>query len=394
MTKISEFAGQRPAPDHRPPTEEELGRRIARLSQALEEQGLDYYVAVSPDNVFYLTNFANYIHERPFVLVISRSGDLRFLVPKLELPHVRCRAVGSVELVAYDEFPAPVGERWSDRFQMLIPPRAKVGLESTCPYFIAAELTGETVCTDPIDDLRMVKSTYELARIQYACDLASSAHEDFLQHASVGLTLREANSRASQRMMGALIADQPSLNIFATKVALVFQPPSVSHDPHNFTDIHMVMEPGGPHISIINGVMNGYGTEIERTFFLDRAPEAAKRPFAVMMEAREAALACARPGNPMSEVDKAANAVFRAAGYGQNLLHRAGHGIGVTGHEGPFFAEGYDREILPGMVFTIEPGVYLPGIGGFRHSDTLFISEEGPVLMTEGPLELEELVLG
>ncbi len=393
MTETSAIGNCRPTPTFRPPTEDELQRRIARLSQELEERQLDFYVSISPDNVFYLTNFANYIHERPFVLIVSRSGEVRFLVPKLEMPHVRCRAIGKIELVSYDEFPALEGARWNDRLRMLVPHHAKVGIESLCPIFLLSELPDDPLCVDLIEDLRMVKSPYELARIQYASDLASAAHVDFLDHATVGRTMREGSARISERLMSELLADDPGLNIFATKFTLVFQPPSISHDPHNFTDLNVAMELGGPHVSIINGVFNGYGTEVERTFFLGTVPEAAKRPFAAMLEAREQALATARPGALMSEVDRAANAVFRREGYADNMLHRAGHGIGVTGHEGPFFAEGYDREIEPGMVFTIEPGIYLSGIGGFRHSDTLFVSDEGPVLMTDSPLELEELVM-
>jgi len=153
------------------------------------------------------------------------------------------------------------------------------------------------------------------------------------------------------------------------------------------------MEPGGPHVSVVNCVVNGYGAEVERTFFLGRVPEAARGPFETMLEARRLALELTVPGADMSAVDRRVRDVFERAGYGSYLLHRTGHGLGVTGHEGPYLAEGYERTVEPGMVFTVEPGIYLPGVGGFRHSDTVLVTEEGGVLLTRGPVELDEVTL-
>jgi Xaa-Pro dipeptidase len=371
----------------------EFGERIGNLCSHMEKEGLHAYICFSPDNIFYLTNFANYVHERPFILIVKASGDLSFIIPKLEASHVALRSIGQLEIVEYSEFPARQGSGWIDRFRDLVRGFPVVGVESTCPWFLVNALESQVKALDLVDEMRAVKSPYELGRIQYSCDLASKVHADFLASARPGMTMLEASSAATGAIMGCLLADEPSLNIFATKLAMIFQPPDKSDDPHNFTDINMKLVEGGPHVSILNGIMNGYGTEIERTFFLGRVPEAARRPFEAMLEARHRALAIVKPGNLMSDVDRAANESFRSAGFGDNMLHRAGHGIGVTGHEGPFFAEGYDREILPGMVFTIEPGIYLPGVGGFRHSDTIRVDSNGPVLMTKGSIDLQDLVI-
>lgn len=380
-------------PTHAFPSAEEIGARIAKLCDRMRDAGISTYVSVSTDNVFYLTNFANYVHERPFVLVISDDGTLRFIAPKLEIPHVAMRAIGDVELVEYAEFPALVGSRWSDRLHDLLPANGKVGIETTSPRYLSDAITAPIVVADLIDDLRAIKSPYEIGRIQYASDLASAVHAEFLASAAPGFTLSQASSFASRRLMPILVADEPSLNTFATHIGMVFQPPHISHDPHNFTDVGMTMTHGGPHISILNGVMNGYGTEIERTFFLGSVPEEARRPFDTMLEARQRALDAVKPGNRMSDVDRASNEVFLKAGYADAMLHRTGHGIGVTGHEGPFFAEGSDQEIEVDMVFTMEPGIYLPGIGGFRHSDTLRVGPQGAIMMTEGPIDIEGLTI-
>jgi Xaa-Pro dipeptidase len=153
------------------------------------------------------------------------------------------------------------------------------------------------------------------------------------------------------------------------------------------------MEKGGPNVSIVAGTMSGYGFEVERTFFLGKVPEAARRPYNTMMQARKLAFEMVRPGVSMHDVDAAVNDLLRKSGYGEALLHRTGHGIGVSGHEGPFLAEGYHHEIRPGMIFTIEPGIYIEGIGGFRHSDTVLVTETGNVSLTPFPDSLEEMTL-
>lgn len=374
-----------------PPSKSEIQNRLIRVQEQMQKEGLDHYVSFCPDNIFYLTNFANAVHERPFVLVIPQKGVPKFIVPQLEIPHVQSRAVSELELIPYFEFPAPAGRAWSDRFKELFESNPRIGVESICPLQIYSEIPGERIRTDIIDDLRMIKSDYEKGRLAYACQLATEGHNLLLSSAYPGMNLMEMIGQVRELIFTRLLIDSRELNPFATRISAVFQPPSVSHDPHNFTNIDMRMEPGGPHVSIVNAVMNGYGAEVERTFFLGKVPENAKKPFEIMLEGRRIAFEMAKPGQLMSEVDRTVNDYFRKAGMGDYLLHRTGHGMGVTGHEAPFFAEGYDRPIQEGMCFTIEPGLYIEGVGGFRHSDTVLIGPEGPVMLTDGPIEMAEL---
>ena len=95
----------------------------------------------------------------------------------------------------------------------------------------------------------------------------------------------------------------------------------------------------------------------------------------------------------MSEVDIKVRKLIADRGYGDKMLHRTGHGLGITGHEAPYIAEGYNREFEPGMLVSIEPGIYIPGIGGFRHSDSVLITNDGYQKLTRAPEELEELTI-
>lgn len=153
------------------------------------------------------------------------------------------------------------------------------------------------------------------------------------------------------------------------------------------------MEEGGPHVSIVSAQVDGYGVEIERTFFLGYVPEKARRPFEVMFEARTLAYSMLKPGTIMSEVDKKVRDFITEKGYGDYIIHRTGHGLGITGHEAPFLAEGYDRLIEKNMVISVEPGIYIPGLGGFRHSDTVLITELGYQKLTKAPETIEELTI-
>jgi len=375
------------------PTASEIEGRVTRVQARLADEGLDYYLCHDPDNVFYLTNFANFVHERPFILLVPAKGKPIFLMPKLEEPHVRIRSVGELEYLNYFEFPAPKGQEWFDKLQEVLQPEHRVGVESVCPLQVVEAVIGTAVCSDIVDDVRMIKTEYEIGRIAYSSQLVSEGHETLLAMARPGRMVIDIYSEVSRKILQKILLDNPNTNMLNTQMRGIIQPPSLSHDPHNFTDTFVVLAEGGPHVTIVAGLANGYGAEVERTFFLGEVPEEAKRPFHDMLAARELAYELTKPGNSMSEVDRQVNELFKVRGYTDNLLHRTGHGFGVTSHEAPFLAEGYEREIQPGMVFSIEPGIYLPGIGGFRFSDTLLITETGNQKLTYAPETLEELTL-
>ncbi len=376
------------------PTVEEMGHRLARLQAGMARAGYGAYVLADPSNVLWLTNFANYVHERPFILVVPVKGQPAFLVPRLELDHVEHRTIGAVDFVTYAEFPTVEGKRWNDRIAGLLPKGpGKIAVEATLPLMVANAVGDRTQITGLIDDIRAIKSDYELGRIAYACRLLSEAHDALLAMARPGLSQSEIDGTVGKTLFGALVTDDPNLNPFATSIHTMIQNADASHDPHNFSDLDMKLKEGGPNLSVFNALLNGYGAEIERTFFLGQVPEAARKPFDVMMEARQCVFEMTKPGAIMSDVDRASNDIFRKYRFEDAMRHRAGHGMGVTSHEGPFLAEGEEKEIRPGMVFTIEPGIYFPGLGGFRHSDTVMTTESGLVQLTRGPDTLEALTL-
>ncbi|MBI4766080.1 MAG: aminopeptidase P family N-terminal domain-containing protein [Deltaproteobacteria bacterium] len=125
-----------PEPITAPPGTEELTGRLAKVRALMEERDLDYYISFDPVNIYYLTNFAHNVHERPFILILPRKGTPTMVCPLLESSHVKTRARCPLEYATYYEFPSPPGQNWFDVYKALIDPKAKVGVESSLPIGI------------------------------------------------------------------------------------------------------------------------------------------------------------------------------------------------------------------------------------------------------------------
>jgi Xaa-Pro aminopeptidase len=376
-----------------PPEKEELAGRLAKVRALMEEKEIDYYISFDPVNIYYLTNFANHVHERPFILILPRKGTPTMLCPLLESSHVKIRARCALEYATYYEVPSPNGQNWFDVYKTLIDQKAKVGIESVLPVGIANQTPGKHVVADIIDDVRLVKTAYEIGRTVHACSIINEGHRKLLEITRPGVMEILIYGEVVREMMGKTLMEIPQANLIVSKFVGAVWPPSLSHDPHIVPAPFTSMEEGGPHVSIVTAQVDGYGVEVERTFFLGRVPEQARKPFEIVMKARALAYELFKPGAVLEEIDRKVRQVLIDAGYEDRILHRTGHGLGITGHEAPYIALGDSRKLLPGMLISIEPGVYIPGEGGYRHSDTVLVTETGCIRLTKAPETLEELTI-
>jgi len=376
-----------------PPSRDELSNRLKKVRNLMVDQDLDYYISFNPVNIYYLTNFAFYVHERPFILIIEKEGLPKMLIPRLEKGHFESRKRCELEFVIYYEFPARTGDNWYDIYQKQIRSNAKIGIESELPIGIANKTPGEIVISDIIDEIRIIKTDYEIGRIYHACRVVNKGHKILLKKCRPKILEFALYKEITDAMTSKIVQDIPNANFRATETTGAVWPPSISHDPHLIPHIFAPMEEGGPHVSIVSAQVDGYGVEIERSFFLGQVPEKAIRPFEVMFEARALAYKMLKPGTLMSDVDKKVRDFITEKGYGDSIIHRTGHGLGITGHEAPYLAEGYNRPLEKNMVISVEPGIYIPGLGGFRHSDTVLITETGYQKLTRAPETLEDLTI-
>ncbi|MFW9902399.1 MAG: aminopeptidase P family N-terminal domain-containing protein, partial [Candidatus Thorarchaeota archaeon] len=199
-----------------PPSREELLNRLERVRKLMKEQNLDYYIAYNPVNIYYLTNFAFYVHERPFILIIEKEGVPKMLIPKLEQGHFESRALCDIEFVIYYEFPARTGENWYDYYQKQISSDARVGIESELPIGITNKTPGEKVVTDIIDDIRIIKTDYEIGRIYHACRVANKGHKLLLKKCRPKVLEFALYKEVSDAMTSKIVQDIPNANFKVT----------------------------------------------------------------------------------------------------------------------------------------------------------------------------------
>jgi Xaa-Pro dipeptidase len=376
-----------------PPPKAELETRLEKVRDLMAKERLDYFVCFNPVNIYYLTNFAYYIHERPFLLIISQNELPKMVIPLLEKAHIKERVRAELELVEYSEFPASEGNNWYNKYQEIFDKNVHIGIEPSMPIEIAQKTPSDKKVSDILEEVRLIKSEYEIGRLLHASKVVSKGHRKVLKLCKPGMAEFGIYQEATSTMTSRIIRDIPNANFKATETTAAVWPPSISHEPHLVPNIFAKMEEGGPHVSIVQARVDGYGAEVERTFFLGSVPEKAKKPFETMLKARDLAYNSLQPGVMMSEIDRKVKDFLKERGYGEYILHRTGHGFGITGHEAPYLAEGYNRPLEPNMVVSIEPGIYIPEVGGFRHSDTVLITEDGYKKLTKEPESLENMTL-
>jgi len=397
---------ERPLAQPIPP--EELRARRERLLPLLETHGAGGFVWWGSAYVFYLSSFAFIPTERPIALALSREGESVLFVPRLELEHAH--AYASVDhVVSYPEYP---GERHpmehlgdllkslglkgkpllgdGDGYGRVMGYQGPKLSELVAGDFISA--------VDAIEKHMQVKSEREVALIRESAYWAGRAHRLLQDYTAVGLSESEVSARASfdaTRELQAHYRDTYRAFSFmggGTYANYRGQVGPHSASPHAL-DVGAGFKEGDTLVTGATCPMFGYYSELERTMFLGEPNAEQRRYFAHMLALQDLAIEHCRAGEPCSSVDRAVGAYFDKHGLRGFWRHHTGHNIGVRYHEGPFLDIGDDTVMEPGMLFTVEPGIYVEGLGGFRHSDTVLVTEHGPEFLTDYPRDLESLIL-
>jgi Xaa-Pro dipeptidase len=188
------------------------------------------------------------------------------------------------------------------------------------------------------------------------------------------------------------IVKETAFDALNTNLLTAAWPARLGRQPHGVPKIDDRLH-DGPHIALSFMRVNGYGAECERTFFVKPPTAQMVDLFKTMRAARRRAFDLVRPGAPCTEIDQVANDFLHQEGLGEYLLHRSGHGFGLGNHEGPWVAQGSQDVLAANMLISIEPGIYIPDVGGFRHSDTVRVTEDGYECLTRYPDELADLVI-
>jgi Xaa-Pro aminopeptidase len=227
--------------------------------------------------------------------------------------------------------------------------------------------------------LRAVKDPDELERLRRAARYADESFRRLLKTSLESATERQVADRLSD-----LLLEMGNDRVAFTIVGSGPNAASPHHDPGDRT-----IQARDAVVLDFGGRSAGYFSDVSRTVAVREATPELKDVHGVVQEAQERAFRTAGPGVPAQEVDRAARLVIEEAGYGELFIHRTGHGIGLEEHEPPYIVEGNEELLRPGMCFSIEPGIYLPGRLGVRIEDIVTVTEDGAARLNHAPRDLE-----
>jgi Xaa-Pro dipeptidase len=385
----------------------ELAARRNALAAALQERGLAGAVLFDTQYVHYYTGFFFIATERPIAFALAADGRGGMLVPRLELEHAQANTAVS-EVAHYDEYP---GERHPmEALRELLDAlgvRGALGADADgYPWVFGyrgpkiSELSlGEwTHVADLVEDQMAIKSAAEIELLRESCKWANLAHTLLQRYTRPGVSETEVETRASTEANAAMLdaigplyrAQSPYYSgAFAGYRGQIGRNAAIPHAHGN----NIVFQAGDVLVTGASAPVWGYHSELERTMVIGPPSDEQKRLFDHMHALQTLAVDTIRPGVACAEVDRVVRAYYDEHDLWENWRHHVGHAIGMRYHEGPFLDRGDPTEIRPGMVFTVEPGLYAPTVGGFRHSDTIAVTDDGVEWLTYYPRDLDSLIL-
>jgi Xaa-Pro dipeptidase len=357
---------------------EERRARLERARRLMAEEGLSAVVLASGTSLTYFTGAEWGVSERFFGAVLPLEGEPAWVTPAFEKARALEQIRIGTDVRAWEEHESPyalVAGILRD-----LKATGRVGLEETMPFVFADEIAkaapaARLASATPVTaGCRMIKDAHEIALMRRACEITVRAHRAVLASLREGMMPEEARrlcSEAHTRLGmrgGALV-------LFGADAAF----PHGTTKPRPLKAGDVVLIDGG-------GRLHGYASDITRTAVFAAPPtDRQRRIWELVRRAQEAAFRAARPGVECQAVDAAARRVIEEGGFGPDyryFTHRVGHGIGMDGHEWTYLVRGNRTPLRPGMCFSDEPGVYIPGELGVRHEDVIFVTEDGAENMT------------
>jgi Xaa-Pro dipeptidase len=393
IAALPSFAGRVP-----PFTNEERLARIERAKALMAENHIDAIVlANNSTSSMYFANISLNGGERLWALVIPAKAMPFLVCPGFE--NARAHELLSngpfgsdADVLTWQEDESP--------FALLVRglrdrgiATGRVGLDENMKYVFSSSLAQAgpqltfVIATPVTAGCRMIKDAHEIECIRVAGAATLAVYEAVYRSLREGMTTTDVHRLVGAAYEKVGLAGEASLNIG-----------TFTASPHGSRQVQTIRE--GTILMVDDGcLVEGYTSDITRTFMLGKPTEKMNQVFEVVRRAQQAALAAARPGVELASVDAAARKVIIDAGYGPGFRyfsHRVGHGLGMDGHEWPYLVTndmfGWDLHphLRPGMVFSDEPGIYIPAEFGIRLEDEMHITENGAELLTPASSSLED----
>jgi Xaa-Pro dipeptidase len=370
---------------------EERRERIARLQKLMAERGVGAMIMESGSSLDYFTGVQWHRSERTTAAVIPVKGETVIVTPAFEEPSVRETLAIGGDVRPWDEHENPFAKIvgvLKDRGIM----SGSIAFESTTRLFIVdgvrdagagayAVVSGDAM----VKAVRLIKSPAELALMQIANDVTLTA----LRHVHANVRVGMAQPEVAAMMDAATIALGATSMEFT--LILLNEASAFPHGSHQKQSLHE----GSTILMDVGCSVYGYQSDISRTWVMGQPSAKQRKVWDTVKRGQEIALATARLGTPVGAIDDAVRAYYEKEGWGPGyhlpgLSHRTGHGIGLDGHEPPYLVHGDTTPLAPGMCFSDEPGIYIPGEFGIRLEDCWHMTLDGPKLFTALAKSIEE----
>jgi len=366
---------------------QEYDLRIEALQQLQVVNGVACVALMPGANLRYFTGLPAHISERPTVSFVPCTGQLAVLLPELEVPAARWHLPGSVRLFTYSD-----EDGHEEAFRQVASELELEGQTLGVEYLAMRLLEARRIeqaapgcrllAVEPwLPPLRMSKDQVELDSMRQAITIAERALQSLLDTRAIRVGRTELEIAADLQI--ALLREGSQGEAF---------PPIVVAGPNSalphVSPSGRPLESGELVVIDWGAAYKGYRSDITRTFVLGAPTTEMERIHDAVLSANQAGRLAARPQMPAQEVDRAARRVISRSGYGQYFIHRTGHGLGLETHEPPYIVEGNQELLELGMTFTVEPGIYVPGLGGVRIEDDVVVTADGAETLTTLPRDL------
>lgn len=357
--------------------------RKKQLCGLLKEMGADFAIVGEPESVCYLTGISIIPYERYYGLTINVIQETyTMIVPALDVGCMK----GNVEEIIYQDAEGPKSAIISslEGCRKLVVETGYFSMRIGDIFDEAAERVEDI--GDCIARLRMKKNSEEIVRMQRAAEIVDETLLYIKDFVKPGMTEKEINME-----MFAYMAKKPGF-ITDEKIILV-QGGANSANPHGVSGDYRIKK-GDILLIDFCAYYDNYWSDITRCMFLgEKIHPKLKEIYEIVKRANLAAISRVRPGVKAYEIDNAARTVITEAGYGEYFLHRTGHGLGLSVHEEPFMTMRNELVLEEGMTFTIEPGIYLEGIGGVRIEDDILVTADGCKVLTHSSKNMEDYII-
>ncbi|MGP4039133.1 M24 family metallopeptidase [Gracilibacillus sp. D59] len=363
-----------------------MQERLTKVTEWMNEKNIEVSFLNSTENVFYLSNFYTDPHERLMGILVFKQAQPVFILPEMEAGQLK-DAGWEYDIIGYSDHEDPWKLIKTTLENKKLEKVEAVAIEKEVLTYKRSEeflsfFPEATVISmeEKLNDMRVVKDEVEISIIRRAAYMADYGVQVGIDALEEGISEMEVLAKIEYELKRKGIREMSfsTMVLFGEKTG----------DPHGNPG-NRKLKAGDMVLFDLGVVMDGYCSDITRTVAFKSVTDKQKEIYQTVLKAQQASLEESKPGNRIGDLDKVARNIITDAGYGDYFPHRIGHGMGINVHEFPSISHLNDGILTKGMVYTIEPGIYIPRIGGVRIEDDVLVTADGYETLTKFPKELQ-----